>query len=141
MRFLLVDRVLHLEPGVAIEAETTLPAGAELFRDHFPGFPVVPGVLLTEMIGQAAARCLHAGNPDRGQAMLGEIRHARFRRWVRPDEVIHLTARVTRQAERYAIVQGEADVGGERACTVELLLVFLADGAVPVVAVPPEVPA
>ena len=60
MRFLMVDRIVSLEPGVSIEAEKTLDASEELFRDHFPGFPVVPGVLLTEMMAQAAGKCVDA---------------------------------------------------------------------------------
>ena len=60
MRFLLVNRIIAMQPGVSIEAEMTLPAFEELFRDHFPGFPVVPGVLLTEMMAQGAGKCLNA---------------------------------------------------------------------------------
>ncbi|MCK7480556.1 MAG: hypothetical protein M0C28_27495 [Candidatus Moduliflexus flocculans] len=67
MRFLFVDRILKLEPGRSIEAERVFPGDLEFFRDHFPGFPVVPGVLLTEMMGQAAAMCLNAETPERGR--------------------------------------------------------------------------
>ena len=89
MRFLLIDRIVTLDPGKSIEAETVLSASEELFGDHFPGFPVVPGVLLTEMMGQAAGKCLSADKPERGNAMLVEIRNARFRHWARPDEPSH----------------------------------------------------
>lgn len=60
MRFLLVKSIVSLVPGESIEARMSLPASEELFRDHFPGFPVVPGVLLTEMMAQAAGKCLNA---------------------------------------------------------------------------------
>lgn len=125
MRFLLVDRILELEPGVSIEAEKVLPASEELFRDHFPGFPVVPGVLLTEMMGQAAALCLKADGRGRGNPMLAEIRGARFRSWVRPDEPIRLLARIERSEEKYAVAKCEADVGGRKVCSAELMLVFV----------------
>jgi len=125
MRFLLVDRILRLEPGVSIEAEKIMPASEELFRDHFPGFPVVPGVLLTEMMGQAAAKCLNAERAGRGNPMLAEIRSARFRSWVRPDEPIRLFATIERSDEKFAVAKCHAEVGGRRVCSAELMLVFV----------------
>jgi 3-hydroxyacyl-[acyl-carrier-protein] dehydratase len=124
VRFLLVERILKLEPGVSIEAEMTLPASEELFRDHFPGFPVVPGVLLTEMMGQAAAKCLNADQRVRGNPMLAEIRNARFRSWVRPDETIRLFATIERSEDKFAVARCYAEVGGRRVCSAELMLVF-----------------
>ena len=125
MRFLLVDRILKLVPGVAIEAEKTLPASEELFADHFPGFPVVPGVLLTEMMGQAASKCLQAQPHGRGNPMLAEIRSARFRSWVRPDELIRLHASIERNEEKFAVARCHAEVNGRKVCSAELLLVFV----------------
>ena len=52
------DRIDELEPGARVLAHSTVRPDLELFQDHFPGFPVVPGVLLTEMMGQTAAKCL-----------------------------------------------------------------------------------
>jgi len=127
MRFLLVDRILSLDPGVSIEAEMVMPATEELFRDHFPGFPVVPGVLLTEMMGQAAAKCLKADGRGRGNPMLAEIRNARFRSWVRPDEVIRLFASIDRNDEKFAVARCHAEVGGNKVCSAELLLTFRPD--------------
>lgn len=128
MRFHLVDRILRLEPGVSIEAEKTLPGSEELFRDHFPGFPVVPGVLLTEMMGQAAAKCLVAAGCPRGQPMLAEIRQARFRSWVRPDERIHLHGRIERRQDAFAIAKCHAEVDGRQVCSAELMFVFFDGG-------------
>jgi 3-hydroxyacyl-[acyl-carrier-protein] dehydratase len=125
VRFLLVDRIVRLEPSVSIEAEKSLPAAEELFRDHFPGFPVVPGVLLTEMMGQAAAKCLRAGAKERGNPMLAEIRNAKFRSWVRPDEKVRLFARIERNDEKLAIAKCYGEVGGRRVCSAELMFVFL----------------
>jgi len=124
MRFLLVDRIVSLEPGRSIEAEKSLRASEELFRDHFPGFPVVPGVLLTEMLAQAAGKCLNAQRLPRGNAMLVEIRNAKFRRWVRPDEVIRLHAAIERDQEQFAIARCHAEVDGRKVCAAELMFSF-----------------
>jgi 3-hydroxyacyl-[acyl-carrier-protein] dehydratase len=129
MRFLLVNRILHMEPGLSIEAEMTLPASEELFQDHFPGFPVVPGVLLTEMMAQAAGKCLNAQratqHPERGYAMLGEIRSAKFRSWVRPGDIIGLQARIETLRDAFAIARCTASVQQKKVCSAELLFSFL----------------
>jgi 3-hydroxyacyl-[acyl-carrier-protein] dehydratase len=124
MRFLLVDRIIALEPGRSVEAEKTLPATEELFLDHFPGFPVVPGVLLTEMLGQAAGKCLNVQHLPRGNAMLAEIRNARFRQWVRPGELITLHATITQNKETFAVAECHATVAGVKVCTAQLMLCF-----------------
>ena len=124
MRFLLVDRIIALDPGKSIEAETTMSASAELFGDHFPGFPVVPGVLLTEMMGQAAGKCLGAAQPERGNVMLVEIRNARFRQWARPGDAIRLFARIEQNLPQLAVAQCHAEVGGAKICTAQLMFAF-----------------
>jgi 3-hydroxyacyl-[acyl-carrier-protein] dehydratase len=124
MRFLLVDEILELTPGRSVKAVKTLGAEEELFQDHFPGFPVVPGVLLTEMMGQAAAKCLLAENPQRGRPMLAQIKSATFRNWVRPNEPITLVAEIRSSRTEFAIAACRAEVGGRPACSAELMFSF-----------------
>ena len=127
MRFLFVDRILALEPGKSVEAERVFPASEDFFQDHFPGFPVVPGVLLTEMMGQAAAKCLDAEGREkgRGKPMLAQIRSASFREWVRPDERILIKAEIKTSRDDYATASCTAEVRGCRACAADLLFTFL----------------
>ncbi len=124
MRFLLVKKIVSLTPGESIEAEMSLPASEELFQDHFPGFPVVPGVLLTEMMAQAAGKCLNAQRLPRGNAMLVEVKSARFRQWVRPDDRIALFANIESNQGDFATARCHAAVGGKKACSAELLFAF-----------------
>jgi 3-hydroxyacyl-[acyl-carrier-protein] dehydratase len=124
MRFLLVKKIHAMVPGESIEAEMSLPASEELFQDHFPGFPVVPGVLLTEMMAQAAGKCLNAQRLPRGNAMLVEVRSAKFRSWVRPGEPIRLFAMIENNAEAFAVAKCHAAVGGRKVCSAELLFSF-----------------
>ena len=124
VRFLLVDRIIALEAGKSIEAEKLLAASEELFADHFPGFAVVPGVLLTEMMAQAAGKCLNAERRARGNAMLVEIRNARFREWARPDETIRLFAGIEQNQDQVAVARCHAEVRGRKICTAQLMFAF-----------------
>lgn len=124
MRFILVDKIHELDPGKQITASKMLPASEELFRDHFPGFPVVPGVLLTEMMAQAAGKCLDADGTHPGRAMLGKITGASFRDWVKPDQEIMLYAQITQNRPTYATADCYAEVAGKKVCSAELFFVF-----------------
>lgn len=125
MRFLMVDTIVDLAPGRSVHAVKTMSPEEELFRDHFPGFPVVPGVLLTEMMAQAAGKCLDAEDFDRGKAMLAQIRSASFRRWVRPGERIDIHAEIRASAPTHATARCWISVSGERAADAELFFSFL----------------
>src|SRR6185295_16352716 len=110
MRFLLIDKIYELEPGIRIKASKRLPADEQLFQDHFPGFPVVPAVLLTEMMAQAAGKCLNAERWPRGNAMLTRILSASFRQWVQPGNDVHLYATMTANTDRYTTAECRAEV-------------------------------
>jgi 3-hydroxyacyl-[acyl-carrier-protein] dehydratase len=125
MRFILLDRICALEPGASIEAEKTLPPDEELFKDHFPGFPVVPGVLLTEMMAQAAGKCLDAERGASGRAMLAQIRSASFRAWVRPGDKAEIHASIVSSRDELATAKCYIAVNGRRVASAELLFTFV----------------
>jgi len=124
MRFFFVDEILDLVPGKSIRASKTLGADEDVFRDHFPGFPVVPGVLLTEMMAQTAGKCLDSERKSRGKAMLIEIAKAKFRDWVRPDQKATITAEIKVNRERYASASCEVEVEGKKICSSDLFFTF-----------------
>lgn len=124
MRFLMVDRIVAMVPGDSIVAEKSLGAEEELFQDHFPGFPVVPGVLLTEMMAQAAGKCLNAQRQSRELAILLEIRSSKFRQWVRPGEVARIEAKILSNAGAVARASASIAVAGKPICSAELLFAF-----------------
>lgn len=125
MRFLLVDRIESLTPGQSIVATRTFPRDDEYLEDHFPGFPVVPGVLLTESMGQAAAKCLDAQPRSRGKAMLVRILSASFRHWVKPGDLLELKATIVSDDERFATAECQASVEGRAVAQAKLFFSFL----------------
>ena len=125
MRFLLVDRIESLTPGQSIVATRTFPADDDYLEDHFPGFPVIPGVLLTESMGQAAAKCLDAQRHPRGKAMLVRILSASFRHWVKPGDLLELHATIVSNEERFATADCQASVAGRTVAQAKLFFSFL----------------
>jgi 3-hydroxyacyl-[acyl-carrier-protein] dehydratase len=125
VRFLLVDEILELVPGQHIRATKTMDPGEELFKDHFPGFPVVPGVLLTEMMAQAAGKCLAAEDPSRGRPMLAKITAASFREWATPGQVCVIEARIRSSRVRFATAECHVEVQGRVVAESSLLFSFV----------------
>ena len=128
MRFILVDRIAELAPGRQIVAEKRLHPDEDYFRDHFPGFPVVPGVLLTEMMAQAAGKCLDAERRPRGKAMLARIRSASFRKWVGPDAVAIIFATVEKNTEQFATADCRVEINGQVVAQSSLFFSFVKVG-------------
>jgi len=114
MRFVLIDRLLELEPGRRAAAVKTFLPGEEFFRDHFPGFPVVPGSLLLEAMGQTGGWLLAATLQFARWPLLNMVDNAKFRRFVRPGEEIRIDASIRSKKESSFELMSEASVAGER---------------------------
>lgn len=121
MRFVLVDRFLSVEPGRAATALKSFRPEDPVFADHFPGFPVVPGVLLTEAMGQTAGWALAAQLAPEMFPLLLMVERAKFRRFVRPGEEIHLEAEIDAPRSGVWSARTRASVGGERAAEARLV--------------------
>ena len=125
MRFLLVDEILELIPGQRIKARKYVSPDEDFFPDHFPGFPVVPGVLLTEMMAQASGKCLESEDGARGKPMLTRIIEASFRDWMRPGETAMIHSEVKKSRPAFATVTGHIEIGDRKICSAELMFSFV----------------
>jgi 3-hydroxyacyl-[acyl-carrier-protein] dehydratase len=105
--FILLDRVLELEPGVKVVAEYTVRADAWWFAGHFPQRPVMPGVLIVEAMAQTGAIAVLVEEENRGKiAFFAGIDDCRFKRVVEPGETLTLTCEI--DALRGPVGRGKA---------------------------------
>jgi beta-hydroxyacyl-ACP dehydratase FabZ len=130
--FLLVDRVLEIEPTRRIVALKNVTFNEPFFQGHFPGAPVMPGVLIIEALAQAGAVLLLHDMPDRHAKLVyfTGIDHARFRRTVVPGDQLHLHLEVLKLRSRTCKMAARAEVDGERVAEAEILSA-LVDRAAP----------
>jgi 3-hydroxyacyl-[acyl-carrier-protein] dehydratase len=119
MRFTLLDRVTAIEPGKSITAIKTLSLSEEYLADHFPCFPVMPGVLMT----QAAAWAIRLGEDfAHSIVVLREARNVKYGDFVEPGKVLTVTAEVLSQDGPLVKVKASGSVGDRTSLTARLVL-------------------
>jgi 3-hydroxyacyl-[acyl-carrier-protein] dehydratase len=123
MQFTFVDRVLHLEPGVRITTLKCLSMGEEYLADHFPKFPVMPGVLMLQAMTEAAAMLIGATEDFTYSIItLKEARNIRFADFVQPGRVLTVTAEIHKLDERDVEFKAQGSLDGRTAVSGRLVL-------------------
>jgi beta-hydroxyacyl-ACP dehydratase FabZ len=124
--FLLVDRVVEMEPRKKIVAIKNVTFNEPFFQGHFPGIPVMPGVLVIEALAQAGAVLMLHDMPDRDSKLVyfAGIDAARFRRAVVPGDRLTLTLEVVKLRSRSAKLKAVAEVDGELAAEAVILSIM-----------------
>jgi beta-hydroxyacyl-ACP dehydratase FabZ len=121
---LLLDRVVELEPDVRIVALKNVTINEEFFQGHFPGLPVMPGVLILEAMAQAGGLMVlpQDGSAAGKNFFLVTIDNAKFRRTVVPGDQLRVTVTLEKARANFRKLAGKAEVDGQLAAEAELTL-------------------
>lgn len=119
--FLLIDEIEELEPGKRVVAYKNMTPDEFWFKGHFPDYPVVPGVLMVEMMAQAGCAAMMALPENKGKiGFFGGIKEAKFRRQVVPGDRLKIEVEIIKVKGPIGVGKGICTVDGEKAVTAEL---------------------
>lgn len=123
MRFSQIDRITELHAGQSVTAIKVLTLAEEYLADHFPRFPVMPGVLMLEAMYQASAWLVrYSEDFAHAAVLLRETRNAKFSNFVLPGQVLVVQAHIVKQDETTTSIKAEASVADKTAVTARLVL-------------------
>jgi 3-hydroxyacyl-[acyl-carrier-protein] dehydratase len=119
--FQMIDRVIAVGPE-QLSAEATVPEQSPVFEGHFPGHPLVPGVLLVETMAQASGYLLLARNNFERMPFLAAVKEAKLRSFVTPGAALVVEVTLVHDGSGYAMTAGRILSGGKRICDAELTM-------------------
>ena len=124
--FLLVDRVVELEPGIRAVGLKNVTANEEFFQGHFPKRMIMPGVLLIECMAQVGGVMIQTLPAHREKlALLGSVDNAKFRKPVTPGDTISVEAKMVRTRGNFGWVHCEAKVGEALAAEADIMFALV----------------
>jgi 3-hydroxyacyl-[acyl-carrier-protein] dehydratase len=120
--FLFVDRVLELEPGKKITAIKNVSVDEPFFQGHFPGRPIMPGVLIVEAMAQAGGVLVYkSAETDDNMVYFMSVEKAKFRKPVVPGDQLRLEVEALQSRGKVWKFKGEASVDGKLVCEAEFM--------------------
>lgn len=112
--FQLIDRIVDLNLGAkTITVEAQVPEHNTIFEGHFPGYPIMPGVLLIELMAQTSGWLLSALLKFERMPFLAAVKEAKMRGFVAPGELLTIDASMVYEGSGYAITDAKIKVGGK----------------------------
>ncbi|MEM9586542.1 MAG: 3-hydroxyacyl-ACP dehydratase FabZ family protein [Planctomycetota bacterium] len=123
MKYRQIDRITSLQPGKQITAERTLRANEEYLLDHFPRFPVMPGVMMLEALHQAAMWMVRSGDGFQTPlVVLKEARSVKFGEFLAPGETLMIGAKTIKDDGTLTTVKASAEKNGRVTVSARLIL-------------------
>ena len=123
MRFSLIDRIVELEPGKRIVAVKALSSAEEYLQDHFPKFPVMPGVMMLEALHQAGAWLIRKSEDfAHSVVLLKEAKNVKYSDFVESGQVLTVTAEIMKEEGPLVTLKAQGEVNGRTAVTARLVL-------------------
>jgi 3-hydroxyacyl-[acyl-carrier-protein] dehydratase len=114
MRFVMIDRIVELNSGKSLVAVKNLSLGEEYLADHFPGFPVMPGVLMLEALAQAGAWLIRdLEDFANSVVLLKQAKTIKYGSFVEPGRQLHLQVELTAHGERESSFKGVGLIDGQ----------------------------
>jgi 3-hydroxyacyl-[acyl-carrier-protein] dehydratase len=121
--FQLIDRIVDLDlDGRTIRADAQVPNESTIFEGHFPGHPLMPGVLLIEAMAQTSGWLVIAATKFERMPFLAAVKEAKLRSFVIPGQLLSITARLLHDGSGYAMTKAAVSVAGKTTCEAELTL-------------------
>jgi 3-hydroxyacyl-[acyl-carrier-protein] dehydratase len=119
--FFLIDRIVELDlDNQTIRSEAIVPTASTIFEGHFPGYPLMPGVLLIETMAQTSGWLLIALHKFARMPFFAAVKEAKLRTFVKPGETLSVTAKVLHAGSGFAMTEAEIRRDGKRVCGAEL---------------------
>jgi len=119
--FRLIDRVVDLNlEARTITVEARVPEKHTIFEGHFPGFPIMPGVLLTEAMAQSSGWLILGVLKFARMPVLAIVKEAKMRGFVSPGQVLTIDAKLEHEGSGYAVTKAKGRVGKDLKCSAEI---------------------
>ena len=120
--FQLIDRILDLnmeEKTISVEAQ--VPKESTIFEGHFPGYPIMPGVLLIESMAQSSGWLLLGLMKFERMPFLAAVKEAKMRGFVSPGELLNIEVKLVHEGSGYAVTDARVKVGGKLRCNATMM--------------------
>jgi 3-hydroxyacyl-[acyl-carrier-protein] dehydratase len=119
--FQLIDRIIDLNLNdLTIRVEANVPTDSTIFEGHFPGRPLMPGVLLIESMAQASGWLVIARNKFDKMPFLAAVKEAKLRTFVTPGQALTLSAKIVHEGSGFTMTEASVAVEGKMVCNAEL---------------------
>lgn len=119
--FQLIDRIVDLDLGQrTIRTHAAVPSASTIFEGHFPGMPLMPGVLLIESMAQTSGWLIIAATRFSRMPFLAAVKEGKLRAFVKPGDQLEVTATLLHEGSGFAMTRAEVHNGGKLACNAEI---------------------